>query len=229
MASADDATSRSRKRPWSEPPVQILVHDAGFEIDEAFAQRRAVLVRLLHEVQAHARGLGANTREEAASEALDEAVAGPQGEGARQAQQSIGSGRSTASPPRPVADPLLQATARRGGHESPPRPDQQWIARRLPRRAKARLIAEGLSRSRLAAPATLPSASSTSRVKQVRSPGGMASLAPPPYERLMQCYVQTVRVPPCLTGLGLSNITERKRHEDSAQTFIAASAAAGDR
>src|SRR5690348_2611262 len=52
--------------------------DTGLQINRSVAERRAVLVRLLHEPQPHAGSLIADPSNEVRSEGLDEALAGPQ-------------------------------------------------------------------------------------------------------------------------------------------------------
>ena len=54
-----------------------FVHDACFQIDRSVAQRPTVLVKLVQEVQADARGFFGDARQESGPEVLHEAFAGP--------------------------------------------------------------------------------------------------------------------------------------------------------
>ena len=57
-----------------------FVHHASLQIDRTLAQRPAVLVQLVQEVQSNAGGFTGDPRQEAGPEVLDEALTGPQRE-----------------------------------------------------------------------------------------------------------------------------------------------------
>jgi hypothetical protein len=157
---------RSRNRACARSSGPGLADHAGLQVDDAVAQRRAVLVGLLHEAQAHAGRLGADAREQRRPEVLDEAFAGAQREGARQLPRDRASaGRRTAAPSCTSWATRSRSSSARGVGTRP-RPARTSSGSPVVSRsrASARLIADGLSRRRRAARATLPSASSTSRV-----------------------------------------------------------------
>ena len=161
-------TKRSRNSACarSSGPV-VFADDAGLQVDGAVAQRRAVLVGLLHEAQPHAGRLRADARDQGRAEVLHEALAGAQRERADELLRGRASRRG-AAPPRASCTswPTRSRSSSARGVGTRPRPARTSsgspVASRS--RASARLIADGLSRSRRAARATLPSASSTSRV-----------------------------------------------------------------
>jgi hypothetical protein len=153
--------------------------DSGLQVDAAVAERAAVPVRLGHEAQAHAGSLPARPGDERRPEILHETVARAQGErsGEPLEIESPGGPQYRLRLLHQPSDLLSQLQRPRGGNEAASRPDQQRIAGRLAKPGQARLIAEGLSRSRRAARATLPSASRASRViSRLRSGADMGSL-----------------------------------------------------
>src|SRR5712675_2106393 len=110
-----------------------LSHDAGFEIDGRVAQRRAVLVRLLHEAQPHAGSLPADAGDQAAAEALHKAFAGPQGERPDQPTEVelFGRAQDRVSVLHEPTDSLAQRERAGCGDEAASGPDQERIARGL--------------------------------------------------------------------------------------------------
>ena len=99
----------------------------------AVAQRRAVLVGLLHEAQPHAGRFRADARDEIRPEILDEAFAGPQRERPDELPEVelLGGAQHRLAVLHELADPLAQLERPRRGNETAPGPDQQRIARRL--------------------------------------------------------------------------------------------------
>jgi hypothetical protein len=143
-----------------------LADNAGFQIDDSVAKWRAVLVGLLHEAQPHAGRFLANAGNEVRPEVLHKAFAGPQRERSDQLfEVELSLGAAPLRPPAPAGLTCSRSSSARGVGTRP-RPaltssGSPVVSRN---RASARLIADGLSRKRRAARATLPSASSTSRV-----------------------------------------------------------------
>ncbi len=138
----------------------------GLEIQLAAAQGAALLVGFGQKVQPHPRRFGGEPAQQGGAEQFHQPLAGAQGEGAFQprrvdlqpgAQHLLGFLHQPAD---------LFAQQQRPGVGTRPRPARTSsgspvVSRSL---ARARLMAEGLRPSRLAAPATLPSSSRASRV-----------------------------------------------------------------
>ena len=142
------------------------VHHAGFQIDGAVAQRAAVLVQLVQKVQTNVRRLLGKARQQPSPKfstkpSLDRSVKVR----ASCRRSGLPAGRRAAWASW-TSWPMASRNSSARGDATRPRPARTSsgspVASRS--RASARLIAEGLRCRRRAAPATLPSASSTSRV-----------------------------------------------------------------
>ncbi|MNN41440.1 hypothetical protein D3C81_1555590 [compost metagenome] len=107
-----------------------LADHAGFQVDAAVAQRRAVLVEFLQEKQAYAGGFGAQAGDQARAEIFHETVAGAQGEGASQLPkvQLFGRTQHRFGLLHQLPDLLAQGDGARGWHQAASGPDQQRVA-----------------------------------------------------------------------------------------------------
>src|SRR5262249_21213091 len=110
-----------------------LPHHAGLQVDDAVAQRRAVLVGLLHEAQPHAGSFFRDAGNEARSKILHETFAGPQREraGKRSEVELLGRTQRRFSVQHELADLFAQRERPAGRHQTASGPDQQRIARGL--------------------------------------------------------------------------------------------------
>ena len=108
-------------------------YDARLQIDGPFAERRAVLVRLRHEAQLHARGLSKDARNEPWAEVLNEAFVGTQREAPCQPFQieRPGWAKNGLGLPHKITHTAAQFECAGRGNQASSGPDQQRIAGRL--------------------------------------------------------------------------------------------------
>ena len=158
--------NRSRTTRRHKPPDQSS-SPPRLSPDRRFRRERcAFFVWFLHEAEPHARRLRADARNEIRPEVLNKAVAGPNRERPDQLfeVELLSRTEHRCCILNELTDLLAKFERARCGTR-PRGSDQQGIAGRSRKRASARLIADGLSRNRWAARATLPSASTASSVR----------------------------------------------------------------
>ncbi|MNY15070.1 hypothetical protein D3C86_1482680 [compost metagenome] len=108
----------------------VLADDAGFQVDAAGAQRRAVFVWLLHKAQAYARRLLCDARNQRRTEVFGKAFAAAQGEGSHQLLEVDlrGGAQHRFGVLHQLRDALAQFQRSGRRHQAAPGPDQQRIA-----------------------------------------------------------------------------------------------------